>query len=332
MTKIIGISLLLIMIACSGKSSSTINGAGATFPYPIYAAWSYDYYKSTQTKLNYQSIGSGGGVKQIMNRTVEFGASDAPVEAAKLEENKLLQFPAIIGGVVPIVNVEGVESGALKLSNDVLAKIYMKEITMWDDAAIKADNPDITLPSEKISSIHRSDGSGTTAIFTNYLTIVYPEFEQKIGKGKSVKWIEGVGAKGNEGVANYVKQLKNSIGYVEYAYAKENNLSYAQVKNKEGNFVTPNVESFKSAAEFAEWDPSQHFYLWLIDAPGENSWPITGASFILLAKENIEANKKVITFFEWCFQNGDKTAIDKTYIPLPETLKQQIRTYWQANI
>ena len=330
--KLTSISILLLLAACSGKSDDTINGAGATFPYPIYAAWAYDYKQTTEIKLNYQSIGSGGGVKQIMSRTVEFGASDAPVEVDELNKNDLLQFPAIIGGVVPIINMPGMESGAIKLSDKVLAEIFMEEITMWNDDQIKADNPDLELPAEKITSVHRSDGSGTTAIFTNYLSIVYPSFEEKIGKGKSVKWIGGVGSKGNEGVANYVKQLNYSIGYVEYAYAKENNLSHIQLKNKAGQYVSPNVESFKSAAEFAEWNPANHFYLWLINAPGENSWPITGASFILLAKEKPEANKKVIQFYDWCFKNGDQTAINKTYIPLPESLKNQIRQYWQDNI
>ncbi|MCB0279696.1 MAG: phosphate ABC transporter substrate-binding protein PstS [Calditrichaeota bacterium] len=333
MMKLTVLSALVLLVSCSGgKKDDTINGAGATFPYPIYAAWAYDYKQTSEIKLNYQSIGSGGGVKQIMSRTVEFGASDAPVEAEELNKNQLLQFPAIIGGVVPIVNLPGQESGSVKLSDKVLAEIFMEEITMWNDEQIKADNPDLNLPAEKITSVHRSDGSGTTAIFTNYLADVYPKFEEKVGKGKSVKWVGGVGAKGNEGVANYVKQLPYSIGYVEYAYAKENDLSHVQLKNKAGNYVSPTVETFKSAAEFAEWDPSTHFYLWLINAPGESSWPITGASFILMAKEKPETNKKVIQFFDWCFKNGDQTAISKTYIPLPESLKQQIRTYWQANI
>ena len=332
MLKIIKISLFILIIGCSSKSNDTINGAGATFPYPIYAAWAYDYKQTTEIRLNYQSIGSGGGVKQITSRTVEFGASDAPVKPEDLVKSDLLQFPAIIGGVVPIVNMPGMEPGAIKLSDKVLAEIFLAEITMWNDPQIIADNPGIVLPAEKITSVHRSDGSGTTAIFTNYLAIVYPDFETKIGKGKSVKWIGGVGAKGNEGVANYVKQLNYSIGYVEYAYAKENTLSYIQLKNKAGQYVSPNVESFKSAAEFAKWNPKEHFYLWLINAPGEGSWPITGASFILLAKDKPESNKKVIQFFEWCFQNGDQTAINKTYIPLPESLKEQIKTYWQENI
>jgi phosphate transport system substrate-binding protein len=334
MKHIFTIAFLLIAMSCSksDSKSTNLNGAGATFPYPIYAAWSFDYYKSEKIKLNYQSIGSGGGVKQITNRTVDFGASDAPVPAEKLVEEKLLQFPAIIGGVVPIVNIPNVAAGQLKLSSEVLAKIYMNEITMWNDPAIVADNEGIELPAKEITTVQRSDGSGTTAIFTNFLGVVYPKFEEKIGMGKAVKWIGGVGAKGNEGVANYVKKLEYSIGYVEYAYAKQNNLSDVQLRNKAGNFVSPNVESFMAAGASAEWNPDNHFYLWMINAPGENSWPITGASFILMAQEKPEVNKNVIKFFEWCFQNGDKTAVDKTYIPLPEELKTKVRAYWATHV
>jgi phosphate transport system substrate-binding protein len=208
----------------------------------------------------------------------------------------------------------------------------MNEITMWNDPAIVADNEGIELPAKEITTVQRSDGSGTTAIFTNFLGVVYPKFEEKIGMGKAVKWIGGVGAKGNEGVANYVKKLEYSIGYVEYAYAKQNNLSDVQLRNKAGNFVSPNVESFMAAGASAEWNPDNHFYLWMINAPGENSWPITGASFILMAQEKPEVNKNVIKFFEWCFQNGDKTAVDKTYIPLPEELKTKVRAYWATHV
>ena len=324
--------LLLISSVVFLISQNAINGAGATFPYPIYAAWAYDYYKTEDIKLNYQPIGSGGGVQQIKNRTVDFGASDAPVSPEKLKKLKLLQFPAIIGGVVPIVNLRGIKSGELKLGKDVLAKIFLEEITMWNDPLIVKDNPGLKLPSKKIVSIHRADGSGTTAIFTNYLAAMYPKFKEKIGVGKSVKWIGGLAYKGNQGVSNYVKRIPNSIGYVEYAYAKENKLTYAQVQNQSGNFVSPNTESFKSAADFAKWNMEEHFYLWLVNAPGKKSWPITGASFILLAKDKAESNKKAIAFYDWCFKKGDQTAIAKTYIPLPASLKDKIRQYWNKYV
>ncbi|RMD91322.1 MAG: phosphate ABC transporter substrate-binding protein PstS [Calditrichaeota bacterium] len=307
----------------------TINGAGATFPYPVYAAWAYEYQKATKIKLNYQSIGSGGGVRQISQRTVDFGASDAPLTPERLAKEELLQFPAIIGGVVPIVNIPGIKSGQLKLTQEALGKIFAGEIEYWDDPAIKSVNQDLNLPHKKITSVHRSDGSGTTAIFTKYLAVVYPEFEKKVGVGKSVKWVGGIGAKGNEGVANYVKRVKYSIGYVEFAYAKQNKLPYALLRNKEGNFVAPDFSTFKAAAANAEWNLDEHFYLWLVDEPGKDSWPITGASFILLAKEKPESNKRVVKFYDWCFKNGDKTAERLTYVPLPEKLKNLIREYWK---
>ena len=322
--------LFLVSLAFTQK---TINGAGASFPFPIYQAWALDYYKATGIRLNYQSIGSGGGVRQITNRTVEFGASDAPVKPEKLKKEKLLQFPAIIGGVVPIINVPGVQKNTLKLSSEAITKIFMGEITHWNDKLIAKENPNASLPNKKITTVKRSDGSGTTAIFTNYLASANAEFEKKVGVGKSVKWPKGgVSAKGNEGVANYVKRIKNSIGYVEYAYAKKNNLSYALLQNKEGHYVAPTVESFKAAAAYAEWKPEENFYLWMVNAPGKDSWPVTGASFILLGSEKAESNKKVTDFYDWCFKNGDQRAIDETYIPLPVSLKDKIRTYWSKNI
>ena len=272
-------------------------------------------------------------MRQITNRTVEFGASDAPVKPEKLKKEKLLQFPAIIGGVVPIINVPGVQKNTLKLSSEAITKIFMGEITHWNDKLIAKENPNASLPNKKITTVKRSDGSGTTAIFTNYLASANAEFEKKVGVGKSVKWPKGgVSAKGNEGVANYVKRIKNSIGYVEYAYAKKNNLSYALLQNKEGHYVAPTVESFKAAAAYAEWKPEENFYLWMVNAPGKDSWPVTGASFILLGSEKAESNKKVTDFYDWCFKNGDQRAIDETYIPLPVSLKDKIRTYWSKNI
>ncbi len=306
-----------------------INGAGATFPYPVYSAWASKYYEETGIKLNYQSIGSGGGIRQIKNRTVDFGASDAPLPPEKLEEYKLYQYPAIIGGVVPVVNIPNVEAGQLKLDTQTLCNIYLGKIKYWDNQSLKTINPDINLPHEKITVVHRSDGSGTTAIFTTYLAEVCPEWKENVGAGKAVKWPIGIGGKGNEGVANYVKKTKYSIGYVEFAYAKQNNLSYTKLKNKAGNFVEPSIETFKNAGATAEFDPNKHFYLWMVNAPGEKAWPIAGASFILLAREKTEANKLVNSFYKWSFENGDKIAEKLDYVPLPKELKEKIYKYWE---
>jgi phosphate transport system substrate-binding protein len=328
------ISLLLgcfLLFVVPAFGAETINGAGATFPYPVYSAWAFGYQKDTKTRLNYQSIGSGGGVRQISERTVEFGASDAPIEVKELEEKNLLQFPAIIGGVVPVVNIKGIRSGELKLTPSILAKIFLGEIVKWNDPEITSLNEGVNLPDGKISVIHRSDGSGTTAIFTTYLAEISKKWTEKVGKGKSVNWPVGIGGKGNEGVANYTKRVNYSIGYVEFAYAKQNKLTCVKLQNREGEFVEPSFEAFKSAAAYAEWDSKQGYYLWLVNAPGKGSWPIAGASFILLAKEKVEANKKVVRFFEWAFKKGDDMAIKLIYVPLPENLKDDIRNYWREN-
>ncbi|KAA0258870.1 phosphate ABC transporter substrate-binding protein PstS [Deferribacter autotrophicus] len=319
----------MFMVSFAVAGGKTINGAGATFPYPVYSAWAYMYYKTTGIKLNYQSIGSGGGVRQIKNRTVDFGASDAPLTPEKLEEYKLYQFPAIIGGVVLIVNIKGVKSGQLKISREVLADIFLGKIKKWNAPEIQKLNPGLKLPDAGITVIHRSDGSGTTAIFTKFLSTVSKEWQEKVGDGKSVNWPVGIGGKGNEGVANYVKRVRNSIGYVEFAYAKNNKLTYVLLENREGNFVIPSFESFKAAAAFANWDKDKGFYLWLVDAPGKESWPIAGASFILLAKEKTESNKKVVQFYDWTFKKGDEVAKRLIYVPLPENLKSSIRAYWK---
>ncbi len=323
--------LVLILTTFSFAGSKMISGAGATFPYPVYSAWAYMYYKKTGVKLNYQSIGSGGGIRQIKNRTVDFGASDAPLTPEKLKEYNLLQFPAIMGGVVPIINVSGIKKGELKLSEKVLAQIFLGTIKKWNNAEIKNLNPELNLPDKKITVVHRSDGSGTTAIFTSYLYAVSNDWKEKVGKGKAVKWPVGIGAKGNEGVANYVKRIKNSIGYVEFAYAKNNNLTYVKLQNRAGKFVSPSFNSFKSAAAFAKWDKTKGYYLWLVNAPGDNSWPIAGASFILLPVEKKERNKEVVKFFDFAFKYGDKTAEKLIYVPLPENLKDDIRSYWKEN-
>ncbi|RLB71537.1 MAG: phosphate ABC transporter substrate-binding protein PstS [Deltaproteobacteria bacterium] len=328
----------LLLILCSvmlfqgvSYAGSVLNGAGASFPYPVYSGWAFQYQQATGIKINYQSIGSGGGVRQISNRTVDFGASDAPVTPEKLAEKKLLQFPAIIGGVVPIINIKGIDSAQLKLTGDVMARVFLGKITTWSDPEIVELNPSLKLPDAKITVIHRSDGSGTTAIFTSYLSEVSKEWEKITGAGKSVNWPVGIGGKGNEGVTNYVKRVKNSIGYVEFAYAKQNKLADITLQNHEGKYVNASFESFEAAAAFAKWEQDKGYYLWLVNAPGEDSWPIAGASFILLAKEKTASNQQTIKFYDWAFDNGDEMAIKLVYVPLPQNLKDDIRSYWQAN-
>jgi phosphate transport system substrate-binding protein len=313
------------------EAAETLNGAGASFPYPVYSAWGFDYNKVTGVQLNYQSIGSGGGIRQITERTVDFGASDAPLTPEQLDKDRLIQFPAVIGGVVPVVNIPGVQAGELRLDSDTLCKIYLGEITYWDDGKIKALNPKVKLSHDEITVVHRSDGSGTTAIFTNYLSDACPGWKTKVGAGTSVKWPVGIGGKGNEGVANYTKRTPNSIGYVEFAYAQQNKLSYVLLKNSAGKFVAPSFDTFEDAAATAKFDAKNHFDLWLVNASGENSWPIAGATFILLAKEKADSNKKVTAFYDWAFKKGDAKAKELVYVPLPEPLKDKIRAYWKAN-
>ncbi len=312
-------------------AAETLNGAGATFPYPVYSAWAFDYNKVVGVQLNYQSIGSGGGIRQITERTVDFGASDAPLKPEQLSKDKLLQFPAVIGGVVPVVNLPGIKAGQIKLDSDAVCKIYIGEIKKWDDPRIKALNPQVKLPNIDITVVHRSDGSGTTAIFTNYLSGVCPEWKSKVGAGTSVKWPVGIGGKGNEGVANYTKRTADSIGYVEFAYAEQNKLAYVLLKNPAGNFVEPSFKTFGDAAATANFNPKEDFNLWLVNAPGKNSWPIAGATFILLAKEKSASNKKVAAFYDWAFKNGDKKATELVYVPLPKSLKDKIRSYWKEH-
>lgn len=326
---IFGMALTLGLI--SGVYAETINGAGATFPYPVYSAWAYNYNKVTGVKLNYQSIGSGGGVRQVSERTVDFGASDDPMKPEQLQKDKLFQFPAVIGGVVPVVNLAKVQPGQLKLDSDALCKVFLGEITSWKDERITKLNPGLNVPAGNITVVYRSDGSGTTAIFTNYLVETCPDWKTKVGAGKAVQWPVGIGGKGNEGVANYVKRMASSIGYVEFAYAKQNKLGYVQLKNKAGNFVVPSFESFEDAAETGDFDAKKDFSLWLTNAPGKDSWPIAGATFILLAKEKVNQNKNVVKFFDWAYNNGDSTAKNLVYVPLPKGLKEKVRAYWKAN-
>ncbi len=308
-----------------------LNGAGATFPAPVYSAWAYEYSKVSGLKLNYQSIGSGGGIRQISERTVDFGASDAPQEPEKLAKNNLLQFPAVIGGVVLVVNVPNVTAGQLKLDAEAVCKIYMGDIRKWSDPKLRSLNPGVKLPDDEITVVHRSDGSGTTAIFTDYLSGSCPAWKDKVGSGTSVSWPAGIGGKGNEGVANYVKQSNNSIGYVEFAYAKQNKLAYTQLKNKAGQFVVPDFGTFENAAASANFDPTRHFYLWLTNAPGKTAWPIAGATFILLAKDKHDSNVKTVKFYDWAFKNGATKAKELIYVPLPKSLEDKIRAYWKAN-
>ena len=327
---------LLVLTLCfltltAANAATTINGAGASFPYPVYSAWAFQYQKDTGTKINYQSIGSGGGVRQISNRTVDFGASDAPVKPEDLTEKGLLQFPAVIGGVVPIVNIKGVSSGQLKLSADILARIYLGKITKWSDPEVVELNPGVKLPDDEITVIQRSDGSGTTAIFTTYLSEVSKEWRDTSGAGKSVTWPVGIGGKGNEGVTNYVKRVKNSIGYVEFAYAKQNKLADVVLQNRDGEYVNASFNSFKAAASSAKWEQDKGYYLWLVNASGKTSWPIAGASFILLAKDKPASSQKAIKFYDWAFSNGDEMATKLVYVPLPQNLKDDIRSYWNAN-
>lgn len=333
MKRIFQVALVLACVLSFAKveAAEKLNGAGASFPYPVYSAWAIDYNKATGVQLNYQSIGSGGGIRQITERTVDFGASDAPLKPEQLAKDKLLQFPAVIGGVVPVVNIAGVKPGELRLDADTVAKIFLGEIKYWDDAKVLSLNPKVKLSHDEITVVHRSDGSGTTAVFTEYLCGVSPDWKAKVGAGTSVKWPGGIGGKGNEGVSNYVQRTANSIGYVEFAYAEQNKLTFTLLKNSAGTFVVPSFDAFEDAADTGTFDPKSHFYLWLVNAPGKNSWPIAGATFILLAQEKAEANRNVAKFFDWAFRNGDRKAKELVYVPLPASLKDKIRAYWKAN-
>nr|WP_295833749.1 phosphate ABC transporter substrate-binding protein PstS [uncultured Azospirillum sp.] len=318
----------------SVASAADISGAGATFPYPIYAKWADAYKKETGTGLNYQSIGSGGGIKQIKAKTVTFGASDMPLKPEDLEQAGLIQFPMIMGGVVPVVNLKGIKSGEVKLSGTVLANIYMGEITKWNDPQIKALNPNVNLPNTAIAPVYRSDGSGTNFLFTDYLSKTSPKFKTQIGANTSVQWPAGIGAKGNEGVANMVKQTDGSVGYVEYAYAKQNNITYLDLQNKDGKTVTPKIEAFQAAAANADWANSKGYYVLLTDEPGAESWPITGASFILMYKnpQDASASAEALKFFDWAYKSGDKMATDLDYVPMPDSVVSLVQKTWAQTI
>ena len=313
------------------RAEMTITGAGATFPYPAYSKWAYDYNQETGVRLNYQSIGSGGGIKQIKAKTVDFGASDAPLEPKELNESGLMQFPMIMGGVVPVVNIKGIAADQLKLSPEILADIYLGKINKWNDPKIAADNSGMTLPEEDITVVHRADGSGTTWIFTNYLTKVSKDWKDKVGNDKAVEWPVGLGGKGNEGVAAFVGKVDGSIGYVEYAYALQNKMTSVMLKNHDGKFVAPTSDNFQAAAAGADWAHADSYYMVLTDQPGANSWPITGASFILLYKNqaNPEQAKEVLKFFAWSYKNGGKSALSLDYVPMPDNVVKMIETTWK---
>ncbi|HUL97165.1 MAG TPA: phosphate ABC transporter substrate-binding protein PstS [Usitatibacter sp.] len=324
-------SALAAAAFASNAFAAEITGAGATFPYPIYAKWADSYKKSTGTGLNYQSIGSGGGIKQITAKTVDFGASDMPLKPDDLAKEGLVQFPAIMGGVVPVVKLEGIKPGELKFSGPLLADIYLGKITKWNDPAIAKLNPGVKLPDENITVVHRSDGSGTNFLWTNYLSKVSPEFKSTVGEGTSVKWPAGVGGKGNEGVASYVQKINGAIGYVEYAYAKQNKLSYGLMQNKAGKFVQPEIPAFMAAAAGADWKSVPGMGVVLTDQPGDKSWPITGASFILLhaKQDKPEAGQEVLKFFAWSYKNGQKMAEELDYVPMPDNVVKEIEASWK---
>jgi phosphate transport system substrate-binding protein len=318
----------------SAAFAGDITGAGATFPYPIYAKWADAYKKATGVGMNYQSIGSGGGIKQITAKTVNFGASDMPMKPEDLSKHGLMQFPAVMGGVVPVYNIKGLESGAITLTGKQLADIYLGKIKMWNDAALTANNPGVKLPNQAISVVHRSDGSGTTFIFANYLSKVNGDWKSSVGEGTSVKWPTGVGGKGNEGVANYVGRIDGAIGYVEYAYAKQNKLKVAKMVNRDGRAVAPNDDTFKAAAAGADWARAPGMALLLTDQPGATSWPMTGATFILMhvVQEKPENAKEVLKFFDWAFANGGSMASDLDYVPMPDSVVAQIKSAWKQQI
>ena len=313
--------------------AAEITGAGASFPAPVYAKWAEAYQKATGNRVNYQSIGSSGGMRQIRAKTVDFGASDAPLKPEELEKDGLVQFPTVIGGVVPVVNIPGVKPGQLRLNGQVLGDIYLGKITKWNDKAIADLNPGVQLPNQDVGVVRRADGSGTTFIFTNYLSKVNAEWKQKVGEGTAVQWPVGLGGKGNEGVAAFVQRLPGSIGYVEYAYAKQNKLAYALMQNAAGGYVAPEENAFKAAAAGAEWTKSG-FYEILTNMPGKESWPITGATFILIHKspEKPQQVAEVLKFFNWAFSNGDKLALELDYVPMPDTVVKQVQSAWTTTI
>jgi len=322
------LTLIAGAFASSALQAQEITGAGATFPAPVYSKWASDYNKATGVKVNYQSIGSGGGIKQIDSKTVDFGASDMPQTDEVLKSKGQVQFPTVIGGTVPVINVKGIAPGQMKLDSQTLGDIFLGKITRWNDPALKALNPSLPLPDAAIAPVRRADGSGTTFNFTNYLSRVHPEWKAKVGEGTAVNWPVGAGGKGNEGVAAFVGRLPNSIGYVEYSYVKQNKMTYTLLKNHDGHFVAPDEDAFKAAAAGADWNKS--FYQIITDQPGKNTWPISTATYILMhAKQDKPANAaETLKFFAWAYANGDKAASDLDYVPLPNDVVALIQKSW----
>jgi phosphate transport system substrate-binding protein len=319
---------LTLTAAASLAAAQDATGAGASFPAPVYAKWADSYNKATGARINYQSVGSGAGVKQIKGKTVDFGATDAPLHDDELTKDGLVQFPTVIGGVVPVVNIKGIQPGQIKLSGELLADIFLGKVTKWSDPALVALNPGVPLPDAAIAVVRRADGSGTSFLFTNYLSKVNAEWKTKVGEGTAVNWPTGAGGKGNEGVSAFVQRLPNSIGYVEYAYAKQNKMAHVALKNAAGNFVVPDDANFKAAAAGADW--SKTFYQVLTNQPGKDAWPLTGATFILMHKvqDKPAQASASLKFFEWVYANGDKQASDLEYVALPDTLKALVRKQW----
>lgn len=321
-----------LAVVSSATLAQEITGAGATFPAPIYAKWADAYNKATGARINYQSVGSGAGIRQIKAKTVDFGATDMPLKDDELAKDGMVQFPTVIGGVVPVVNIKGIAPGQIKMTGQVLGDIYLGKITKWNDPALAALNPGVPLPDTAIAPVRRADGSGTTFIFTNYLSKVNAEWQSKVGEGTAVNWPTGAGGKGNEGVSAFVQRLPNSIGYVEYAYAKQNKMAHVLMKNKDGNYVGPDEEAFKASAAGADWAKS--FYQILTEQPGKGTWPISGATFILMYKSQEKpANaSNALKFFDWAYNSGDKMASDLEYVPLPDAVKALVRKQWADNI
>jgi len=325
---------VLALSAAATAAAADISGAGATFPYPVYSKWAEAYKAKTGVGLNYQSIGSGGGIKQIKAATVTFGASDKPLEQKDLDEAGLVQWPQVIGGVVPVINVPGIKPGELQLDGATLAAIYLGEIANWNDARIKALNPKATLPNLAIAPVYRSDGSGTNFLFTTYLSGVSETFKTKVGANSSVEWPSGIGAKGNEGVANMTTQTSGAVGYVEYAYAKQNAMTFLRMKNKDGKFVAPEAKAFQAAAANADWEKAPGYYLILTDQPGAASWPITGASFIIVYKapKDPASTLEALKFFAWAYKDGIDLANQLDYVPLPEKVAKLVEKTWKETI
>ena len=333
--KILVLALMASLAACSqsktdSQSASGISGAGATFPAPLYSAWAAKYKTEANATLNYQAIGSGGGIKQIEAGTVDFGATDKPLKPEDLDKNGLYQFPTVMGGIVPMINIPGIEAGKLKLTGQVLADIFLGKVTTWNDPAIAALNAGVSLPALPITVVHRSDGSGTSFLFTTYLASQSPEWSSKVGASDTVEWPAGLGGKGNDGVAAVVAQTPGAIGYVEYAYAKKSKSPFALVKNKAGNYPAPGADSFSAAAASADWEKAAGNYLLLLDQPGKDAWPLTGATFILVHKDQKDAGRgsAVLKFFDWAYQNGDTDAGGLDYVPMPAGVKTLVRKQW----